>query len=47
MSKIGQLALELGEQAGELGFESLEEVPASGYEVNYSTGELEKNGSKS
>lgn len=47
MSKMGQLALELGERAGELGFESLEEALSAGYEVNYLTGELEKNGSKS
>ena len=47
MSKIGQLALDLEEQVGELGFESLEDALSTGYEINYQTERLEKDGSKS
>ena len=40
MSKMSQLHAELSEQATELGFESLEEALANGYEVDYEEGEL-------
>ena len=45
MSKMGQLALELGEQAGELGFESLEELQEkilSLHKQDYSNKEIQK-----
>lgn len=35
MSKMSQLHAELSEQAFELGFESIEEAEANGYEVDY------------
>lgn len=35
MSKMSQIHVELSEQANELGFESLEEALAKGYEVDY------------
>lgn len=40
MSKMSQLHAELSEQAIELGFESLEEALANGYEVDYDEKEL-------
>ena len=40
MSKMSQLHAELTEQAIELGFESLEEAEANGYEVDYEEREL-------
>ena len=40
MSKLSQLHAELSEQAAELGFESLEEALANGYEVDYEAKEL-------
>lgn len=42
MSKMSDLAIELNEQAAELGFESYEEALANGYEVDYENRELEK-----
>lgn len=39
-SKMSQLHAELSEQACELGFESLDEALASGYEVDYDEGKL-------
>lgn len=44
MSKISQLHAELTEQAAELGFESIEEAEANGYEVDYEKGKLVKRG---
>lgn len=35
MSKMSQLHAELSEQASELGFRSIEEAEANGYEVDY------------
>lgn len=35
MSKIGQVNLELQEQANELGFETVQEALDNGYEVDY------------
>lgn len=35
MSKLSQLHAELSEQAAELGFQSVEEAQAHGYEVDY------------
>lgn len=40
MSKMSQLHAELSEQAIELGFESLEEAVANGYEVDYEEQQL-------
>lgn len=44
MSKMSQLHVELTEQASELGFESLDEALANGYEVDYEKGRLVKRG---
>ena len=38
MSKMSEIAMELDDMAGELGFESYEEALAKGYEIQY-TGE--------
>lgn len=35
MSKMSQLHAELSEQASELGFRSIEEAEANGYEIDY------------
>lgn len=35
MSKMSQLHAELSEQASQLGFQSIEEAEANGYEVDY------------
>lgn len=35
MSKMSQLHAELTEQASELGYESIEEAEANGYEIDY------------
>ena len=35
MSKMSQLHVELTEQANQLGFETIEEAEANGYEVDY------------
>lgn len=40
MSKMSEIAMELDEQAIELGFESYEEALEKGYEVDYEKGEL-------
>lgn len=40
MSKMSELAMELDDQAMELGFESYEEAIAKGYEVDYEEGKL-------
>ena len=40
MSKMSQLHAELTEQACELGFESLDEALANGYEIDYEEQEL-------
>lgn len=40
MSKMGELHAELSEQANELGFESLDEALANGYEVDYEEKQL-------
>lgn len=40
MSKMSQLHAELTEQAAELGFSSIEEAEANGYEVDYIKGKL-------
>ena len=42
MSKMSQLHAELTEQASELGFESLEQALANGYEVDYDNYKLAK-----
>ena len=38
MSKMSQLHAELSEQASELGFESIEQAEANGYEVKFEDG---------
>lgn len=40
MSKMSELHAELSEQANELGFESLDEALANGYEVDYEEKQL-------
>ena len=40
MSKMSQLHAELTQQASELGFMSIEEAEANGYEVDYEKGKL-------
>lgn len=40
MSKMNKLAMELEEQASELGFESLEQAEQAGYEVDYENAKL-------
>lgn len=40
MSKMSEIAMELDDQAIELGFESYEEAIAKGYEVDYEEGKL-------
>ena len=40
MSKMSELAMELDDQAMELGFESYEEAMEKGYEVDYEAGKL-------
>lgn len=40
MSKMSQLHAELSEQASELGFGSIEEAEANGYEIDYTRGML-------
>lgn len=40
MSKMSELAMELEEQATELGFESLEQAKQAGYEVDYENAKL-------
>lgn len=42
MSKMSQLHMELCEQSAELGYASLEDALADGYEVNYNTRKLER-----
>lgn len=40
MSKMSEIAMELDDQAIELGFDSYEEAIAKGYEVDYEEGKL-------
>lgn len=40
MSKMSQLHAELSEQASSLGYQSIEEAEANGYEVDYTRGVL-------
>lgn len=42
MSKMSEIAMELADQAAELGFESYEEALAKGYVIDYLQGELVK-----
>lgn len=44
MSKMSEIAMELDDQAIELGFESYEEALAKGYEVDYEKCKLVKRG---
>lgn len=40
MSKMSQLHAELSEQASSLGYQSIEEAEANGYEIDYTRGVL-------
>lgn len=40
MSKMSQLHAELSEQASSLGYQSIEEAEANGYEIDYTKGVL-------
>lgn len=42
MSKMSEIAMELDDQAAELGFESYEEALAKGYVIDYLQGKLVK-----